>query len=239
MKRLILSALLAACVAVIPASATTDTLTLVNATGPGQGGVITYPYEITLNGGSSFNVACDDFFNEESIGDSWNVNVYTIGSNGVPTGGLFTSFANSTQVYDEAAWLFTQMVADPSDSANINFAIWGLFDSNATSSSGYTTSGAGSSASWATAAGTWFAGAGDVSALFSADDFVILTPCTETNLGCVSDSYTNSSTPQEFIFATPTPEPGSFLLLGLGLAFLAFVGSRKSLLRFAVNNQQA
>jgi PEP-CTERM motif len=220
LKRFILCVLMVGCIAAVPSSATAQTLDLTGASGPVQGGVFTFPYQITLNGGPSLNVACDDFFDSESVPSSWQANVFSFGANGVPTGGLFTGFSGSTALYDKAAWLFTQMLAHPSQSANINFAIWGLFDSAAKGNSGYTTTGAGSSASWATAADTWYAGAGDVASLFSADNFILITPAT--------GNYLTSNEPQEFIYELmPTPEPASILLGAIGFAFLAWAVFRR------------
>jgi len=238
--------LFAICVAAIPASANTETLKFEGATGPKQGGVTTYPYQVSINGGSAINVACDDFYDSQNSGDSWTVNVYTFSATGVPTGGIFTGENHSTQLYDEAAWLFNQMTlpGNSSYTANINFAIWGLFDSGAKSSSGYTTSGSDSSSAWATDALNWYnGGSSNIDALFSADTFTIYTPCTENWNGseCVNDQYGDWNTPQEFISETPntvtTPEPASLLMLGFGLAVVAI--SRRKSLRLSQNSVQA
>lgn len=214
MKRLALSALFVILAAAIPASATTVNLLLTGATGPGQGGVITYPYEVSINGAPSINVACDDYFGTESVGDSWAAVINTYNSNGTVTGGLFSGFANATRLYDEAAYLFTKMLSDPSDSANINFAIWGLFDSAATTAPGYTAD----SATWAVNANTWYTTPGDVSA-FNFSGFEIFTPAT--------GSYWTEGEPQEFI-TEKTPEPGAILMLGIGLVALALFAGRRN-----------
>jgi hypothetical protein len=98
-------------------------------------GVYVGPYNATVNGKST-QIICDDFVDDSYVGESWTANVTTLSNlNGTKWGGM----ANATQLYDEAAWLATQMLS-PVYSGNatqvgyLAYALWAVFQPSAVKS---------------------------------------------------------------------------------------------------------
>lgn len=189
-KALLLTFVLAATVllATIPAVAGPVTMSFTDVGGQNQNGEYTYPYYLSVNGGRSTPMMCDDFYDRVSFGESWQATVTQLTSGDLS----MTKFNNLTE-YEEAAYLMMQMNnTDPSQWAYINWAVWNIFDPNADPGSDYK---AGVDY-WLNQART-----ADLSKTnFSGVD--IITP-------------TDSSGAQEFIFVTP--EPGTLLMLGSGV----------------------
>jgi len=186
-----------------PAHAGTSTVTLVNggSVTSNNGGVYVGPYNLTVNG-QAVTAPCDDYYDEIVAGESWQASVLPFTSAGVSSA-LFGSDSNADRLYLEAAYLTSLFSKDPtSDYNDIQYAIWGLFDPNALSSSNYD---AGAAAFRNTA--------NNASLSFGQfQGWEILTP--------VNGSQSQGGQPQEFLVAgtvSSTPEPASLLLLGTGL----------------------
>lgn len=190
--------------AAISASADTITVKLTGVNGAIQGGVYADPYFGTINNVPGILV-CDDFSHETHIGESWTANVSTFADlssvrfqQGTP--------AQTLQDYEEAAYLYGQLLANPSDYGDISFALWSIFTPSAGTSSGFTSN----SENWLDKAEAQTYTAGEFS------NFRILTP---TDPG--------SGSPQEFL--ATTPEPANAVLFMSGLAALALLFHKKRL----------
>lgn len=197
------------------AGVSADSLNLVNGGSDVMGGVYVGPYNFqgTLNGQSgSFQLVCDDFSDEVYSGESWNVV-----ESSFPT--LSNVKFDSTSHYEEVGWLTQQMFRNLSNSqtvGEIQWAIWDTFDSNVSSTDPY-----GSlTNSEITQINYWLGQAGENYATGNYSDLSIYTPVTG------SQDPRADGEPQEYVGLTPTPEPGAFLLVGIGLCILAVFGRR-------------
>lgn len=219
------------------------------------------PYSGTLTpGGSGIELICDDFNDSASTGTTYNVVVTNIGSgtlNATDTryGGA-TGYPAATTLYDELAWLGTQMTkgtvtgAVAANNVEIQEAIWALTDpSGHTSPTASYTGQTQTYLQWmqdakytvqGSASGYSGYGYGTAASYLTPtySDWYVVTNtaavgCTMgSGSGCAGSSY------QEFIAysAAPvvttggslaTPEPASFILIGSGLLAGALVGRRR------------
>jgi len=249
---------------IVSASASFAQTTQMTLTGVGDGavvwnggsGVYVDPYTATVGGVANTPVICDDWSDNSYVGESWTANVTPISSLGTSSTPLFGGSPSSTppltqaQLYDEAAWLGTQLLANPTNYANqvaVSFALWEL-TYNATGSSMETPTPtdflAGSAeaglqnCSGQTCVATLLAEAqAAVAAGYNGEGWSIFTPNTADPITCTGSGCpnpNNSATlkaPQEFL--VNTPESSSIVLLGadmLGLLALAFVFRKRLLL---------
>lgn len=194
----------------VPAFA--DSVTFIGATGPVVGGVYVAPYQLqdsAILGGATLNVVCDDYSDEVVSGETWNGQIENFSSNGaVSAGALFSGVANSTTLYDDAVYLYSEFLNGSADAAGVNYAIWGLFDPSVVSGSAYASTDA---------AGLLAGVTQSELNNFNFTPYELITPTGNGSTG---------SRPQEYIYQdapTPTPEPSSLLLLSSGLISLGFV----------------
>jgi hypothetical protein len=184
---------------------------LTNANGivSNDGSVYVGPYQLLIGGQTTINAPCDDYYDEIWVGESWQANVNPLNPTGVsnslfgnPSNPNFNSNADS--LYLEAAYLTSLFGKYPtSDYNDISYAIWGLFDPAALSSSNYD-SGAQAFLSLAEDANLNFGGF---------NGWQILTPKGGTQ-------PQGDGLPQEFIVPAGnhiTPEPATLVMLGSGL----------------------
>jgi hypothetical protein len=169
--------------------------------GPGGnngGGVYTYPYNFSINGGASTSLICDAFDNEVYSGETWTANESSLlGGNGL--------WGNQLTNYKEAGLIFEGILSGNIDPTTGNWAIWGLFSQNAQNNSFFATSGAGALESQYLAAAST-----DPDSAFNG--LVLYTPIT----------WSGNQEPQEYIGYNPNysaAEPDSLLLCGM--AFIA------------------
>ncbi|HUJ94335.1 MAG TPA: hypothetical protein VLW84_03645 [Terriglobales bacterium] len=178
---------------------TTVDMTFVGPGGNNSGGVYTYPYNFSINGSSTMTpLICDAFDNEVSPGESWTATVTPL----IDGTGLW-----GTNVLDyKAAGLIFEGILNGTINPNAgNWAIWGLFSSNAQSNSYFSSSGAGSLDT------TYLADAGTApNSMFNG--LVLYTPQPGTQ--------TWGGTPQEYIGYVCAPEPSELSLMGLTFLFL-------------------
>jgi PEP-CTERM motif len=175
------------------------TVVLTGVSGGTQGGVYTSPYFGSVGGVTGTTIVCDDFNHEVFMGESWTAFEYNFSD---LSGARFQGAdpAATLQMYDEAAYLITQLAQNPSDSGDISFAIWAIFSPNVLTTSGYLQ---GNAAWWLNQAENQNYYPGEYS------NFLVLTP-----------EDTGSGSPQEYLVMTP--EPATLLLLSAGILGLGF-----------------
>jgi hypothetical protein len=182
-------------------------------------GVYVGPYSATVNG-TPTQIICDDFTDESYVGESWTANVTTLSNlNGTKWGGM----ANASQLYDEAAWLATQMLS-PTYSNNatqvgyLAYALWAVFQPTAVES----WLGA-NSAAWQAVQGWLNSAAGQQFTKNEFANFFLYTPNMSFPITCNGQSCANTP-PQEFFGFLPAPDGGSTLMYLL-LVTLACAGA--------------
>lgn len=190
------------------ASSVTVTLTGAGGVISNDGTVFVGPYQLQVSG-QTINAPCDDYSDEVWVGESWRANEVPLTAAGVSST-LFGSRPNADHLYLEAAYLTSLFGKEPtSDYNDIAYAIWGLFDPAALSSSNYD--------------------AGAAAFLMQTEDaqlsfnefkgWEILTP--------IDGSQSQGGRPQEFLIpsegTTATPEPATLALLGAGLVVAGLV----------------
>lgn len=215
-------------------SAFADSMNFIGPAGNNSGGVYTYPYDFSINGGPTTQLLCDAFNNEISSGETWTANETSL-----PGGtGLFGS--TSSQNYAAAGLIFDGILgvngaAQITNTNDANWAIWALFSGNALAD---IETGDSSSP---------FGTAGDPTALaiYNAALAAALGPTTGDFAGItiytpVAGSQSGKlGTPQEFLGYTPVPEPSELSLLGvLALVGISGFAFRKRVApKFAICNQ--
>jgi hypothetical protein len=184
----------------LSAAALADSTVSMAFIGPGGnngGGVYTYPYNFSINGGASTSLICDAFDNEVYSGETWTANESSLlGGNGL--------WGNQLTNYKAAGLIFEGIVAGNINATTGNWAIWGLFSQNAQNNPFFATSGAGALESqYLTAASN--------ASNSAFNGLVLYTPI----------SWSGGE-PQEYIGYNPNysaAEPDSLLLCGM--AFMA------------------
>lgn len=187
-----------------------------------------YPYNFSIdNSPTLVSLMCDDFNDDIYFGETWQANRYKlsdiIAGNGqmTPSAGSLAGLNNQsrTRAYEEAAWLFEELNADPTkaNSVGINHTVWALFANTPFANNAVIQS-------WFTAASNATNGLTDAQAehLFSNIDFYTPIPNTQSTGG----------RPQEFIGASGpsiqnVPEPAGLTLLLPGLLGLGSIVRRK------------
>ncbi len=194
----------------VPAFAGSVTMKYVQGTGSGIGGGAVYPYEFYINNSTTPTfLMCDAYNNTIRQGETWQATV-TPFLQGV---GLFGP--TDSLDYKAAGLIFKSMLGGSISATTANWAIWGLFSSQAAGTSQYKSTGAGAiDAEYLVLAQT---------AKNSAfNGLVLYTP--------IAGTQSWGGMPQEFIgfdAVSGVPEPSALLLMGTGLLALTFVIRRK------------
>jgi hypothetical protein len=185
------------------------------------------PYAATVNGVANQQIICDDYSDEVSVGEKWNVSAINVSNLTVSNLGSTmwgaTMGATSTVLtsYLEAAWLTEQLIAANSVPNNgalvtaIQYAEWAIFNPNAKTG--------GPQGSGQTSASYWYnlVTSPTVSQNLSASQFSnleLLTPLTSSNKACQA----NAGCAQEYFMVVAEGGAAAMYLL---LASIACFGA--------------
>jgi hypothetical protein len=169
---------------------------------------IGYPYYFSINGSATYTpLLCDSFDNNVSLGQTFHATVTPF------LQGIATSMFGSSMIldYKAAGLIFKSMLAGTLTTTQAQWAVWGLFSTNAQNNPYFTTiNGASIDAAYLALA---------QSAPNSAYKGLLLyTPAgAKPGMG-----------PQEYIGFTAVPEPTTLTLIGTGLLGVAAALRRKS-----------
>jgi hypothetical protein len=199
--------ILAALFAAASSFASADSIQFVGVpTGVNDGHYYDLPYEISINGIDQL-VTCYDVFDDVNFGDKWQANLSTLSQ--ASASGYFSTDPGALAGYEEIAWLDAQPYTNPTQQIGLQYAIWNVFGTYATTpdSLAYTTEALAAAASG-------YQG-------FSFDNVRFV----EQIGGVVGQPGTE----QAFVYweAPPglaTPEPATATLVLLGLLSLAAIG---------------
>lgn len=192
--------------------ATTVNMTLTGVGSNGVlGGVYIGPYVASIDGVTT-PVICDDFISDTYLGESWQATAYDFSEYAMAK---FGGLSNAAQLYNEAAWLATQLVSGPiagcpnagNCAGAVQYALWQVFAAPAPLSALSGTDLAN--------ANYWLGQA--QSQAYTPGQFSNVTIYTYAShaTGCPGGSC--SGAPQEFLVVR-TPEPESLALLGFDLS---------------------
>lgn len=204
-----LFAVIALFLAVAP-SAFADTTATMYLAGAGSNvadGVYVGPYTATINGGSDTPLICDDYTHDSYVGETWTADVSTMSN--------LADVRFSPGNYDQVAYLATILFGlgnSPSNYAEadaVQFAIWSINDPSAIAPATCFGASADDCVSY------WLKQAADQT--YTAGEFANILIYTPQSGG----------DPQEFI--VETPEPGTILLLCMGLTSLFLLKRRQTL----------
>ena len=169
--------------------------------------LIGYPYYFSVNGSKNYTpLMCDSYDNNVYLGETFHATVSPF------LQGIASSMFGSSMAldYKAAGLIFKSMLGGTLDRAQAQWAVWGLFSTNAQANPFFTTIGG------ASIDATYLALA-QTAPNSAYSGLLLYTPAgAKPGMG-----------PQEFIGFSPVPEPTTLTLMGTGLVMLAGALRRK------------